>query len=126
VLLAVLKLLVLAAGAIVLPAILLFNRRSRKWGVAYLAAYLGVYLLLSLQGQYVARDLSGGWGSAGGPPQIAYYWWCPLKCGTAFGIDKHTGREIKERNATAAFFWPLLLVDRTFLHRDEPPRPDET
>ena len=47
---------VLTIGVVLLPMMLLRAERTRIWGVAYMSLYVGVYLVLTLKGQYVAHN----------------------------------------------------------------------
>ncbi len=113
---------VVTIGVVVLPVLLLWARRTRMWGVAYVILYAGVYLALTLQGDYVAhnghQENFGGAGS--GRVEIDYFWWRPLNCGTGSGVDQHSGRLIQEKSFAAVFFWPLLSLDRAVFHPDQP------
>jgi len=109
----------LALTPIVLLTALMIRRRTRKLGVAFLVMYAATYLVLTLNGGYVARDLSGGIGVAGPQPrEIAYYWWCPVGFGKSFGTDEDTGLPIMEGTGYCAFFLPLWRIDRAIFHRD--------
>jgi hypothetical protein len=113
---------VLTIGVILLPIILLRGERTRRWGVAYLVFYACIYLIFSLNGDYVAHNgYQQNFGGAGsGTIEIDYYWWRPLNCGTGSGVDKGSGRLIQEKSMAAVFFWPLLALDRAVFHPDQP------
>ena len=73
-LLFILKVILLFLIPIVIPVVLLVIRRTRRYGIAFLAIYVLAYVVLSSRGGYVARDLGGGMGSAGVQgTEIAYY-----------------------------------------------------
>lgn len=116
---------VLTIGVVLLPMMLLRAERTRIWGVAYMSLYVGVYLVLTLKGQYVAHNnFKENFGGAGsGTVEIDHFWWCPLKCGIGSGVDKPSGRLIQEKTFTAVFFWPLLSLDRALVHPDLPNQP---
>ena len=115
---------VLTIGAVLLPILLLKSRRTRTWGVAYVILYVGVYLVLTLKGDYVAHITGSSFGGAGGETvRIDYYWWCPLNCGKGSGVDRLSGRLMQKESLTAHFFGSLLSLDRAFFHPDLPYQP---
>ena len=113
---------VVTIGVVVLPVILLNVRRTVIWGVVYVILYAGVYLVLTLNGDYVAhnnyKENFGGAGS--GTVEIEHFWWCPLGCGIGSGVDQQSGKLIQTKSFTADFFWPLLSFDREAFHPDQP------
>lgn len=116
---------VLTIGVVLLPMILLRARRTHMWGVAYVTLYVGVYLVLTLNGDYVAHNnFKENFGGAGsGTIEIDHFWWRPLSCGRGSGLDRLSGRLIQEKSFTAVFFWPLLSLDQAFFHRNLPAQP---
>ena len=110
---------VLTIGVVLLPMILLVAHRTRIWGVAYMILYVGVYLVLTLKGNYVAPRHFKHFGGAGDVRvKVDHFWWCPLTCGIGSDVDRLSGRLIQEESLTAVFFWPLLSLDRAVIHPD--------
>ena len=113
---------VVKIGVVVLPFILLNRRRTVFWGVAYVILYAGVYLVLTLQGDYAAhnnyKENFGGAGS--GRIEIDRFQWFPLFCGIRSGTDEKSGKLIQTESFTAVVFWPLLALDREAFHPDQP------
>ena len=93
----------LATPLLVLPLLI---RRFRKVGVSLLILYLGIYLGLSLAGDFVVGNHGGSdWRRQ----------WCPK-----FLVEENvsfSGRTKTSITTIGALFWPCLVLDRLIWHR---------
>ena len=80
--------------------------KSKRWFLSALFAYTLIYAVLSSSGSYV-------FGNHGGEDNRET--WYPAKCGGPSSAP--TGRQRDERNSLGCFFWPLVVLDRWFVHR---------
>lgn len=90
--------------------VVLAYKQRRSVGVGMLAAYLLVYVLLSVNGQYITANHGGSdWSRS----------WCPAFVEVAYRAP--TGRQKTNPTLLASIFWPCLLLDRWLWHRDKDP-----
>ncbi len=80
-------------------------KRRVAWLVA-LAAYLGVYVVLSLRGQYLGHNQGG---------QDNRDSWSPAYCAELY--TSPAGRQKLRLTALGWLFVPPMLIDQWFIHR---------
>lgn len=82
-------------------------RKTRRTGVALLAVYILIYVILSQRGQYVEYI-----GATSDGRRTCYAWGCVNTDPSPF-----TGRVKTGPSMLGLLFWPLSTFDRTFIHR---------
>lgn len=96
----------IAAGLIPLFGLVAHLKKSKRWFFSALFSYALTYVVLSASGSYV-------YGNHGGEDNRET--WYPAKCG---GISLAPSlRQKDELNPLGCFFWPLVVLDRWFVHR---------
>ncbi len=80
-------------------------KRRRLWIVA-ITAYLGVYVLLSVRGQYLGHNQGG---------QDNRDTWSPAYCADLY--TSLAGRQKMRLTASGWLFLPPMLIDQWFIHR---------
>ena len=96
--------LLLLAIAVAIP--ILLGRKRGSLSAAWVAVYIVVYGLLSRRGGFID-------GNFGGSDNRSI--WYPAYCGEAYRSPM--GRQKCSLRPLGWFFLPLVLVDRTFVHR---------
>jgi hypothetical protein len=97
----------LAFGAAVATPIIL-GRKSRGLMVAWFAAYVVTYSVLSWQGTYIDANLGGNDNRS---------IWYPAHCGEAY--QSRAGRQKSTLKPLGWFFLPMVIADRWFVHRTQ-------
>ncbi|MHC4944390.1 MAG: hypothetical protein ACYTG7_15345 [Planctomycetota bacterium] len=88
--------------------VMLLWRWRRRLAVGFIAVYIAIYVLLSMQGQYIEYIGGGADGSKV---------WYPLGCNNT--QPSPVTRRIKtEPSPLGMYFGPLLWIDSTLIHRD--------
>ncbi|MCI0744518.1 MAG: hypothetical protein L0Y58_03840 [Verrucomicrobia subdivision 3 bacterium] len=82
------------------------SKRRRVLWLITVAAYLGVYIVLSLRGQYLGHNQGG---------QDNRDSWSPAYCAELY--TSPAGRQKLRLTALGWLFLPPMLVDQWFIHR---------
>jgi len=96
----------LFAFAIAVTIPVLLARRWRSLMIAWLAAYTVAYVVLSWRGAYIDANLGGSDNRS---------IWYPAFCGEAYRSP--AGRQKSTLRPLGWFFLPLVMLDRTLVHR---------
>jgi len=96
--------LIALATAVTIPIVL--GRRRLSLMTAWLAVYVIAYVVLSWRGGYIGHNLGGADNRET---------WFPAHCGESH--ISRVGRQKAHLNALGSFFFPLVVVDRTLVHR---------
>jgi hypothetical protein len=99
-------LLGLSAFAIAVTVPVLLARRRRSLMVAWLAVYTVAYFVLSWRGGYIDANLGGSDNRS---------IWYPAFCGEVYWSP--AGRQKSTLRPLGWFFSPLVMLDRTLVHR---------
>lgn len=96
--------LVALAMAFIIPLVL--ARRRLSFMAAWLAFYIIAYFILSWRGAYISHNLGG---------MDNRETWFPAYCGESY--ISRVGRQKAHLTTVGLFFLPLVIVDRTLIHR---------